>query len=149
MVGRKSSCARGISKLKFLFSNDRNSLSVPTGVQARGYVPDLYEHFAASDLAIVQAGCNTTIELTALKCPFIYFPLEGYFEQQVHVAGRLKRHQAGIKMQYSKTTPEGLAEMIVANIKREVDYAPMRTDGAKNAVEIINQFLRTSQEVPF
>jgi len=33
---------------------DANSLNVPTGVDVRQFVPKLYEHFAACDLAVVQ-----------------------------------------------------------------------------------------------
>ena len=118
-----------------------DSLEVPEGVDVRGYVPALYEHFAASDLAIVQGGGTTTIELTALRRPFLYFPLDGHFEQQIHVAGRLDRHQAGIKMQYSQTTPETLAEMIVSNIGKKVTYPTIPTDGAQRAAGLINQLL--------
>ena len=32
------------------------SLHVPTGIDVRGFVPDLYKHLAASDLAVAQAG---------------------------------------------------------------------------------------------
>ena len=42
------------------------SLDVPSGVDVRGFVPDLYKHMAASDLAVVQSGGTTTLELTAL-----------------------------------------------------------------------------------
>jgi len=118
-----------------------DDLDVPKEVRMRGYVPHLYKHLAASDLSIVQAGGNTTIELTALRRPFLYFPLEDHFEQQIHVAGRLERHRAGIKMQYSKTTPEILAEMIVSNIGKEVSYPPIPIDGAQRAVQLINQLL--------
>ncbi|HUT65199.1 MAG TPA: glycosyltransferase [Spirochaetota bacterium] len=52
------------------------------GVTVKGFVPNLYEHFAASDIAVVQGGGSTTLELTALQRPFIYFPLEDHFEQQ-------------------------------------------------------------------
>ena len=114
-------------------------LDIPEGVEVRGYVPALYEHFAASDLAIVQAGGTTTIELTALRRPFLYFPLEKHFEHQFYVTERLNRHQAGIKMQYSLTTPETLADMIVSNIGKEVPYSPILTDGAQKAARLINQ----------
>ena len=49
-----------------------DSLQVPPGVTAKGYVPRLYEHFAASDMAIVISGGTTTIELTALRRPFMH-----------------------------------------------------------------------------
>jgi predicted glycosyltransferase len=118
-----------------------DSLDVPQGVEIKEYIANLYEHFAVSDLAIVQGGGTSTLELTALKRPFLYFPIEQHFEQQLHVAPRLDRHRAGVKMVFSETTPESLAETVVSNISKEVDYAPISTDGAKNAAELINQLL--------
>jgi hypothetical protein len=121
---------------------DPEELGIPEGPEVRGYVPDLYEHFAASDLAIVQGGGTSTLELTALKRPFLCFPLEKHFEQQVHVTARLRRHRAGVQMQYSQTTPESLAEAVLFNLGKEVDYPPIRTDGAKTAAQMINRLLR-------
>ncbi len=116
-------------------------LEVPAGVEVRGYVPALYEHFAASDLVIVQGGATATLELTALRRPFIYFPLEEHSEQQIHVAGRLVRHRAGVRMSYYETTPEILAEKVVANLGKEVPYSPIPIDGAQKAARLINQLL--------
>ncbi len=117
------------------------SLDVPQGVEVRGYVPNLYQHLAASDLAVVQGGGTTTMELTALRRPFLYFPLENHREQQILVAGALKRHGAGINMTYSETTPESLAETILSNIGREVTYPPIPADGARKAAQLINELL--------
>lgn len=116
-------------------------IGIPPGIETRGFVYNLYEHFAACDLAIVQGGGTTTLELTALRCPFIYFPLEKHFEQQDYIACRLERHKAGIKMQYSQTTPGSLAETVIANIGKNVSYAPMRTDGAQQAAKFIYELL--------
>ena len=118
------------------------SLKIPAGIEVRGYVPALYEHFAASDLAIVLGGGTTTLELTALRRPFIYFPLEGQCEQEVSVAGRIARHQAGVKMHFSKTTPESLAKKIKENIGQEVTYPPIPIDGAEKAAHLIVQLLK-------
>jgi UDP:flavonoid glycosyltransferase YjiC (YdhE family) len=118
-----------------------DELRVPDGVEVVGYVPRLYEHLAACDLSIVQAGATTTLELTALRRPFLYFPIEGHFEQQRHVAERLRRHGAGVKMLYSETTPETLAETVVENLGRQVDYEPILTDGAMKAAKLIHQLL--------
>ncbi|MFC1792357.1 glycosyltransferase [Planctomycetota bacterium] len=118
-----------------------DSLEVPDGVEVRGYVPALYEHFAASDLAIVQGGGTTTLELTALRRPFLYFPLAFHCEQQVHVAGRLARHKAGVKMVYSQTTPEILAEKVIANLGKNVDYPPIPVQGAQKAAQLIGELL--------
>jgi len=120
---------------------DPSSLSVPDGVEVKGYVPRLYEHLAACDLAVVQGGGTTTLELTALLRQFIYFPLEGHCEQQVTVAGRLARHGAGTKLMYSQTTPEILAEKIISHIGKEATWPPIRTDGAERAAKLINQML--------
>jgi UDP:flavonoid glycosyltransferase YjiC (YdhE family) len=79
--------------------------------------------------------------LTALKKPFLYFPLERHCEQQFHVAGRLARHKAGVKMSFRNTTPESLAEKIVADIGKEVTYEPIPIDGAHNAADKIKRFL--------
>jgi UDP:flavonoid glycosyltransferase YjiC (YdhE family) len=101
----------------------------------------LCEHFAACDLAIVQGGGSTTLELTALKRPFLYFPLEGHFEQRIHVAGRVARHGAGVELLYSETGPESLADMVVANLGRELNYPPIPTDGASKAADILTRLM--------
>jgi UDP:flavonoid glycosyltransferase YjiC (YdhE family) len=120
---------------------DPGSLELPSGVEMRGYVPRLHEHLAASDLAIVQGGGTTTLELTALRRPFIYFPLEDHFEQNVVVAERLARHQAGRRLSFSDTTPQQLADKVVQMLGSEASWPPIRTDGATRAAELINRLL--------
>jgi UDP-N-acetylglucosamine:LPS N-acetylglucosamine transferase len=117
------------------------SLNVPKEMDVIGYVPALYEHLAASDLSIVQGGGTTTLELTALRRPFLYFPLERHFEQQVHVAARLARHRAGIRMSYPQTTPDILAGKVISEIGRAVSYPAIRADGAQRAAKLISQRL--------
>ena len=111
------------------------------GVTVTGYLPNLYKHLAAADLAIVTGGGTITLELTALQKPFLYFPLEKHFEQEIAVAQRCERHNAGIKMIFSKTTPRILAEKIVDSIGKEVHYARIPIDGARKAAEVINTIL--------
>lgn len=118
------------------------SLAVPPDVEVRQFVPDLYRHFAACDLAIVQAGGMTTLELTALQKPFIYFPIEGHAEQEIVVAGRLRRHQAGVRMSYAHGTAESLAEAIIGNIHGDVEYKDIPLNGAGNAVLFINTLIQ-------
>jgi predicted glycosyltransferase len=117
------------------------SMDVPTGVELRRYVPRLHEHLAASDIAIVQGGGTTTLELTALRRPFLYFPLEDHFEQNTVVAERLARHRAGKRLAYSETTPEQLATEIVATIGSTADWPAIPTDGAARAAELIDAHL--------
>lgn len=138
-----------ITNLKMVFSCgpslDLKSLDVPREIEVRGYVPELYEHFAASDLAVVVGGGTSTIELVALNRPFIYFPLEAQFDQQINIAGRLERIGAGIKMRYFQTTPEFLAEQIIANLGKEVSYPPVPIDGAKKAVQYISELIDSEE----
>src|SRR5512133_3169708 len=120
---------------------DPDSLDVPSGVEVRRYVDRLHEHLAACDVAIVQAGGTTTLELTALRRPFIYFPLENHFEQNVVVAQRLARHRAGVRMRYSATSPERLADEIVKLAGSDVAWPPIPSDGANRSAELISRFL--------
>ncbi len=117
------------------------SLDLPKDVDIRTYVPDLYKHFAASDLAVVVGGGTSTIELTALKRPFLYFPLEQQFDQQIYIPERLARHRAGVRMSYYETTPEVLAEKVIANLGKDVKYAQIPTDGAQKAAQLIRHLL--------
>ena len=117
------------------------SLNVPQDIELRQFVPALYEHFAACDLAIVQGGGTTTLELTALRRPFIFFPLEGHSEQEIVVAGRLRRYGAGIRMSYSSTTEKSLAEAIIANINVMKTYKDVPVNGANAGAHFINKLL--------
>ena len=116
----------------------REALTLLPGWRSRGYVPRLYEHLAGCDVAVVQGGGTTTLELTALRRPFVYFPLEGHFEQSVTVAEQLARHRAGRRMLYSKTTPAALADAVVDLLAVEPDWPPIPTDGARRAAELIS-----------
>ncbi len=65
---------------------DPESLPTADGLEVRAYVHELYRHLAACDIAVVQGGLSTTMELTANRRPFLYFPLRHHFEQNVHHA---------------------------------------------------------------
>ena len=117
------------------------SLNIPEGVETRQYIPELHQHFAASDLVIVLGGGTSTLELTALRRPFLYFPLEGHFEQEITVANRLARHHAGEKMLFSQATPRFLTEKIISNIGKEVNYPTVNTDGAHRAAKLVSTLL--------
>jgi predicted glycosyltransferase len=112
-------------------------LGAPAGVEVHAFVPDLYRHLAACDLAVVQGGLTTTMELAAARRPFLYFPLRNHFEQNRHVRHRLERYGAGRYMDYATSTPEVIAEAIAAEIDRTVDYRPVETDGAARAAALI------------
>ncbi len=110
-------------------------------IELKSYLPDIYEHYAACDMAVVVGGGTTTVELTALRCPFIYFPLENQFDQQIYISERLERHGAGIKMRYFQTTPDRLAQTIIENIGKPVKWKQIPLDGAQKAAQLINNLL--------
>ena len=96
---------------------DPKSLNAPAGVEVRAFVPNLDRHLAACDLALVQGGLTTCMELTAAGTPFIYFPLRNHFEQNFHVAHRLDRYGAGYRMEFSNSSPEMIAEEMVEALR--------------------------------
>jgi predicted glycosyltransferase len=116
---------------------DPASLPQARGVEYRAFVPDLYGHLAACDLAVVQGGLSTCMELAATKRPFLYFPLRNHFEQNVHVPHRLARYGAGTRMDYHETTPESLAHAMADALKRPALVRDVETDGARRAAALI------------
>jgi pimeloyl-ACP methyl ester carboxylesterase len=118
-----------------------SSLPAADGLEVRGYVHDLHRHLAACDLAVVQGGLTTTMELTASGRPFIYVPLRHHFEQNFHVRHRLDRYGAGRCLDYDQTGPEALAHAIAAEIGRLVSYRPVETDGAARAAALLAELI--------
>jgi len=120
---------------------DPDSLSAPAGVELHGFLPDLDLHHAVCDVAMVQGGLSTTMELTANGRPFLYFPLRHHFEQQVHVRHRLERHGAGRAMDYATADPDVIADALVDELAREIDYVPVPSDGAEKAAQLLAELL--------
>ena len=100
-------------------------------------MPHLYRHLTACDLAVVQGGLTTTMELTANRRPFLDFPLAGYFEQRFHVPHRLSRCNAGRQMEYATTDADDIAAAIVEEIDLFADYLPVSTDGVARAAALL------------
>jgi predicted glycosyltransferase len=120
---------------------DPESLPELDGLEIRAYVHDLYRHLAACDLAIVQGGLTTAMELAANRRPFLYFPLQHHFEQCFHVHHRLERYGAGRRMDFSTDGPDAIAAAIAEEIGREVDYREVERDGAARAAARIAELL--------
>jgi predicted glycosyltransferase len=111
-------------------------------VKLRGYLSDLYRHLAACDIAVVQGGLTTTMELTASRRPFLYIPLRNHFEQNLHVRHRLDQYGAGRHTSYDEASdPDWLAEAIAKEVTREVAYRPVETDGAARAAAMLAELL--------
>jgi UDP:flavonoid glycosyltransferase YjiC (YdhE family) len=120
---------------------DPAGLVAVDGLELHAYVPELYRHLAACDLAVVQGGLTTTMELTAARRPFLYFPLRGHFEQNFHVAHRLDRYRAGRRMDFDSSPPEVIAAAIAEELGREIDYREVEAGGAARAAAVIGELL--------
>ena len=121
---------------------DPRSLPRRREAQVRGYLPNLTEHLAACDVALVQCGLTTCMELTANQRPFVYVPLRHHFEQNFHVHHRLQRYGAGRRCDYDEATnPDGLAKVVADEIGREVDYLPVESGGAARAAASIAELV--------
>ena len=120
---------------------DPASIAAPAGVEVHGFLPDLDLHHAACDIAVVQGGLSTTMELTASGRPFLYFPLGHHFEQQVHVRHRLERHGAGRCMDYRGADPSRIAGALVEELGRPLSYVPVPTDGASRAAQLVAELI--------
>ena len=132
--------------LKFLVVTgpriDPSSLPRRAGARVRGYIPDLYLNLAACDVAVVQGGLTTCMELTAAQRPFLYVPLRNHFEQNFHVRRRLDNYGAGRHTPYEEASdPGALAEAIVKEVTRESQYRPVETDGATRAATMLAELL--------
>ncbi len=120
---------------------DPASFDVPAGVEMRAFVPDLDRHLAACDLALVQGGLTTCMELAAAGTPFLYFPLRNHFEQNFHVASRLDRYNAGRKMIFSESGPDRIAQAMVAELKDPRVALPVASDGAARAARMLAELI--------
>jgi pimeloyl-ACP methyl ester carboxylesterase len=122
---------------------DRASLGTApmSGLEIRPYVDQLFRHLAACDLAVVQGGLTTTMELAANRRPFIYFPLRHHFEQNFHVRHRLEQLGAGRCMEYEHSGPADIAAAIVEEMARPAANKPVDGQGAARAAREIAALL--------
>ena len=115
----------------------RSALPEHAGLEVLPYVHNLFEHLACSDLALVQGGLSSCMELVATRRRFLSFPLERHFEQCIHVTHRLHNYCADCAVRFRELTTEGLAERALAAMHAPVAYRPVETDGAPRAARQI------------
>lgn len=120
---------------------DPSTFPTHPGLELHGYVDRLYRQLCVCDLAVVQGGLTTTMELAAAKRPFLYFPLGHHFEQNFHVRHRLDRYGAGQRMDYASTDPDQLAAAITGHIGQPTTYRDVETDGAARAAQLIAELV--------
>jgi pimeloyl-ACP methyl ester carboxylesterase/predicted glycosyltransferase len=135
---------RACPQLRFIVvSGPRLAAQFPSveGVEFRGFEPRLPQYLAACDLALVQGGLSTCMELAATRTPFLYFPLERHFEQNIHVATRLDVYGAGRRMQFSQCDPDSLAAAMRQQLGATAGWRPVERDGAARAAALIAELL--------
>ena len=121
---------------------DQTQLPVHPGLELQGYVHNLYEHLAVADLAIVQGGLSTTMELTITRRPFLYFPLANHCEQLYNVAHRLDTYHAGRRLEYAVTDVDALADAALATLQTDTAaYRHYKPGAAERAAALISELL--------
>lgn len=122
---------------------DPRSLPRRRGARVHGFLPDLTVRLAACDVAVVQGGLTTCMELAALRKPFLYLPLRHHFEQSFHVSHRLEQYAAGTCLDYDLTAePEAFAAAILAELDRDTTaYREVETDGAQRVARLLAELV--------
>jgi predicted glycosyltransferase len=121
---------------------DPKQLMAPPGLELQGYVHNLYEHLAVADLAVVQGGLSTTMELTLSRRPFLYFPLAKHCEQIYNVAHRLDTYRAGRRLEYATTDADALGRAALDALEMNtVVYRQHNPGAARHAAAIIAELL--------
>ena len=120
---------------------DPSSLPAEEGLEVLPYVDRLSRYLAACDVAVVQGGLATCMELAAAKRPFLYFPLRRHFEQNLHVRYRLERYGAGRAMDFDAETPESIGIAIAEALKAPAEAEVVERGGAVRAAALIAELL--------
>jgi len=120
---------------------DVSTLPEIKGVEVQRFVPDLDLHLAACDVALTQGGLSTTMELTAARRPFLYFPLRDHCAQNFHVRHRLERYRAGQFMDFDDATPDNVAAAMGSLLAQPVEYCDVETGTAGRTAQMIAELL--------
>jgi pimeloyl-ACP methyl ester carboxylesterase/predicted glycosyltransferase len=117
---------------------DPESLPQTEGARVVGFVPDLADLLSAADVAVVQGGLSTCMELTAAGTPFIYVPLEHHFEQNIHVPHRLAQYGAGRMLRYRDVLDsDSFAAAVIEESSTHRAVKKVETDGASRAAAML------------
>ncbi len=123
---------------------DPATLPVVDGLEVRGYVHELYRLLAACDVAVVQGGLTTTMELVAANRPFVSIPLASHFEQRFHVRHRLDRYGASAWLDYEDAGPKALAHAIATAVAVTPSYRTIDPGGASRAAALIAELVEAT-----
>jgi pimeloyl-ACP methyl ester carboxylesterase/predicted glycosyltransferase len=145
VVAAAPEARRRVPGLRFLVvcgpGIDPRRVTAGEGVEVVGYVHGLPALLATCDVAVVQGGLTTCMELAAAKRPFLYFPLARHFEQTRHVRHRLERYGAGRAMDAATATETEIATAIAEAAGSAPATADVERDGAARAAALIAEVL--------
>lgn len=116
---------------------DQKSFNHAGNVVFFSYVENPLKLYGMCDIAVIQGGLSTAMELTAMRRPFLYFPLKNHFEQQYFVDFRLKRYNAGIRMDFETASATDIANMVAAHLDQPAEYKVVDRDGALRVANMI------------
>ena len=89
----RANASRGCARWPWRAAHRPRDLPAAEGLEVRGYVHELWRNLAICDVAVVQGGLTTAMELLATGRPFVS-PPASHFEQRCHLRHRLDRHGA-------------------------------------------------------
>lgn len=126
-----------------LAGDSRQALNLPDlpGLEVRDYVHHLRDHLACSDLALVQGGLATCMELVATRKRFLSFPLARHFEQCVHVPNRLRNYCADCSVRFADLDADGLADRALEALHSSPRFLDVERDGAARAARQVLEVL--------
>ncbi len=105
------------------------------GVSVHGYLKDIENLYAASDVAVVQCGLTTTTECLQLGLPMIIVPLANHWEQAN--TARYLETQGARRIQADALTAQRLAEEINAALAQPPTSRGALPQGHVQAAEAI------------
>ena len=113
------------------------------GDACAGSCPTSTSTLAACDVAIVQGGLTTCMELAAAQRPFLYVPLENHFEQNFHVRHRLEqlRRRALHPLCRGERSRGARRGARRGGRRARCDYRPVETDGAARAAAMLAELI--------
>ena len=122
---------------------DPASVPAPRGRRGAGATsPTCTGMLAACDVAVVQGGLTTTMELTAPRPPVPLLPAAPPLRAELPRART--GSTATVRARACTTTPrhpESIGEAIAAELDRPVAYRPVPTDGARRAAALIAELV--------
>jgi pimeloyl-ACP methyl ester carboxylesterase/predicted glycosyltransferase len=119
---------------------DSRALPEHEGLEVRTYVHELSRHLAVCDVALVQGGLTTCMELAAAGTPFVYVPLARHCEQNIHVRHRLERYGAGQSLDANASAGQ-IAAALAGAAAGQAAPAMVERDGAARAAALIAELL--------